>query len=220
MPDTAKITDVIKQAPAHVRASFFILLIAYILFLVMIASLSTIFFQVVNQSLSVKGIIDPPNQGEDIFAWALRYYPDPFFLVLSAIISGFLGYLLIRLGKSAVTDVIPENDRDLLTELLRKGEKESISLYVHLSSLRGFTGTFTHLGITGLPLATISLTILFSILAIFVPEEGSKLNTGFLDLAKLTLGAFIGSFVQRAVTTERNATSMLTQTRDRSHDDT
>ena len=45
------------------------------------------------------------------------------------------------------------------------------------------------LGLTGLPLATIGLTLFFSILAIRFPA--------FMDLAKLTLGAFIGSFVQK-----------------------
>jgi hypothetical protein len=45
------------------------------------------------------------------------------------------------------------------------------------------------LGLTGLPLATIGLTLFFSLLAIQYPN--------FMDLAKLTLGAFIGSFVQK-----------------------
>jgi hypothetical protein len=40
-------------------------------------------------------------------------------------------------------------------------------------------------------LATIGLTIFFSLLSLKSPQ--------FLDLAKLTLGAFIGSFVQKQV---------------------
>ena len=63
-----------------------------------------------------------------------------------------------------------------------------IDQYVRLSSLAKFTGTFTQLGLTGLPLATIALTLFFALLSIFKPD--------FLDLTKLTLGAFIGSFVQ------------------------
>src|SRR4051794_27472114 len=55
---------------------------------------------------------------------------------------------------------------------------------------------FTKLGLTGLPLATISLTIIFSLLATANPGT-------FLDLAKLTLGAFIGSYVQRNVEIRR-----------------
>jgi hypothetical protein len=68
-----------------------------------------------------------------------------------------------------------------------------------LSSLSGTTGTATKLGLTGLPLATVGLTIFFSVIAIFGVD-------GFLDLAKLTLGAFIGSFVQRNISGDRAAT--------------
>jgi hypothetical protein len=89
------------------------------------------------------------------------------------------------------TVTIPQNDRKLLEELIRNENTKAIELYVRLASLGGPTGTATKLGLTGLPLATIGLTLFFSIVAIFVP-------TGFLDLAKLTLGAFIGSFVQRS----------------------
>jgi hypothetical protein len=85
---------------------------------------------------------------------------------------------------------IPIEDRKLLEELIRAENTKAIELYVRLSRLGGPTGTATKLGLTGLPLATIGLTIFFSIVALFVP--------GFLDLAKLTLGAFIGSFVQRS----------------------
>lgn len=67
-----------------------------------------------------------------------------------------------------------------------------------LSSLGGATGTATKLGLTGLPLATVGLTIFFSVVALF----DSRADGGFMDLAKLTLGAFIGSFVQRAVSTQ------------------
>jgi hypothetical protein len=71
---------------------------------------------------------------------------------------------------------------------------------VRLSSLSGATGTATKLGLTGLPLATVGLTIFFSAISIFGAQ-------GFLDLAKLTLGAFIGSFVQRAVSGERQTSA-------------
>jgi hypothetical protein len=80
----------------------------------------------------------------------------------------------------------------LLAPLVTDGKTESIDQYVRLSSLAKFTGTFTQLGLTGLPLATIALTLFFSLLALVKPDD-------FLDLAKLTLGAFIGSFVQRQV---------------------
>jgi hypothetical protein len=47
-----------------------------------------------------------------------------------------------------------------------------------------------------LPLITVALTIGFSVGAYFESDT-------YLDLAKLTLGAFIGSFVQRNVTGDR-----------------
>jgi hypothetical protein len=103
--------------------------------------------------------------------------------------------LVIAAGATA-TVVIPPQDYDLLAPLVTEGKTESIDQYVRLSSLAKFTGTFTQLGLTGLPLATIALTLFFSFLALIQPEN-------FLDLAKLTLGAFIGSFVQRQV--ERRA---------------
>ena len=82
--------------------------------------------------------------------------------------------------------------------LIRDGNEKGIDQYVRLSNLSGTTGAATKLGLTGLPLATASLTIFFSALAIF------GIN-GFLDLTKLTLGAFIGSFVQRNLSDERLA---------------
>ena len=75
------------------------------------------------------------------------------------------------------------------------GKAEPIDQYVRLRSLAGWAGTFTKLGITGLPLVTVVLTLIFSFASI-LPVQNAN---GFLDLAKLTLGAFIGSFVQRNV---------------------
>lgn len=85
---------------------------------------------------------------------------------------------------------IPRDDRKLLEKLIESGDTKAVELYVRLASLGGPTGTATKLGLTGLPLATIGLTMFFSLVALFVPS--------FLDLVKLTLGAFIGSFVQRS----------------------
>jgi hypothetical protein len=77
------------------------------------------------------------------------------------------------------------------------------------------------LGLSGLPLLTVSLTLFFSILAstiwfigLYVHTPGTTpgtdishdISAALIDLAKLTLGAFIGSFVQRNVS-ERAAES-------------
>ncbi len=113
-------------------------------------------------------------------------------LFLIALFSTYVGYRLVVASGAAKTVVIPPEDRELLSSLVQEGKAESIDQYVRLSSLAKFTGTFTQLGLTGLPLATIGLTLFFSLLTLFQPEQ-------FLDLTKLTLGAFIGSFVQRQI---------------------
>jgi hypothetical protein len=92
---------------------------------------------------------------------------------------------------------IPPNSYALLAPLIRDGKSESIDQYVRLSSLSGFTGTFTKLGLTGLPLATIALTLIFAALALLTTDTESQRS--LFDLTKLTLGAFIGSFVQKQV---------------------
>jgi hypothetical protein len=113
-------------------------------------------------------------------------------LFIIALSSGYIGYRLIVAAGATTTAVIPQQDYALLAPLIADGKAESIDQYVRLSSLGTFTGRFTQIGLTGLPLATIGLTLFFSVVAIFHSE-------GFLDLTKLTLGAFIGSFVQRQV---------------------
>ena len=82
-----------------------------------------------------------------------------------------------------------------------EGKTESIDQYVRLCSLSGFTGTFTKLGLTGLPLTTVALTLIFAALALLPTDPESQKS--FFDLTKLTLGAFIGSFVQRQVEQRR-----------------
>lgn len=117
-------------------------------------------------------------------------------LFIIAILSAYIGYRMVVAAGGTTSVVIPPQDYSLLAPLVSDGKAEAIDQYVRLSSLSKATGSFTQLGLTGLPLATIGLTLFFSILAIFDAAN-------FLDLAKLTLGAFIGSFVQRQV--ERRA---------------
>jgi hypothetical protein len=94
-------------------------------------------------------------------------------------------------------EVIPTEDRRLLEPLILAGDEKAIDQYVRLSSLTGSTGLATKLGLTGLPLLTVALTLVFSALELFKP------GAGFMDLTKLTLGAFIGSFVQRVATNQQ-----------------
>jgi hypothetical protein len=113
----------------------------------------------------------------------------PILLLVTTLIAALIGVALIRAARYSIREVIPLRDRDLLTKLIVGEKVKGIDQYIRLSSLTGTTGVFTRLGLVGLPLATIGLTIFFTLLAPF--------NTSFLDLAKLTLGAFIGSYVQK-----------------------
>lgn len=115
-------------------------------------------------------------------------------LFASAIVSAILGYGLLSAAGAAGREVIPRQDYKLLSMLVAEEKEKGIELYVRLNSLSGPTGFFTKIGITGLPLATIALTLIFSFLGISntaVPK--------LFDFANLTLGAFLGSYVQRQV---------------------
>jgi hypothetical protein len=116
-------------------------------------------------------------------------------LILSTIglVAALLGIQLLRsVGLSRGQQpgrVINSEEWAAIADQVKSGQEEAVTQYIRLTSLSGFTGAFTKLGLTGLPLATIGLTLFFSLLAIRFPA--------FMDLAKLTLGAFIGSFVQK-----------------------
>ena len=68
-------------------------------------------------------------------------------------------------------------------------------IYIPATLTKEDASTFTKLGVTGIPLVTVVLTLIFSFIALTLSEHSKD----FLDLAKLTLVAFIGSFVQRSV---------------------
>ena len=108
----------------------------------------------------------------------------------------YIGSRIIISTIARTKDVIPAQDRKLLEPLIASSNERAIEQYVRLSSLSGATGTATRLGLTGLPLLTVALTLIFSGLELYKPTGG------FMDLAKLTLGAFIGSFVQRTATSQ------------------
>ena len=113
----------------------------------------------------------------------------PMLLVLSASVCSYVGIRLLRSAGAAEKSVIPEQDYQVLAQAISSGNEKAVTEYIRLSSLTGTTGTFTKIGLTGLPLATIFLTVLLCTAGIFVPK--------LLDLAQLTLGAFIGSYVQK-----------------------
>ncbi|MCW8914950.1 MAG: hypothetical protein OQK24_03735 [Magnetovibrio sp.] len=134
--------------------------------------------------------IKSPGDGQDAWNWFLQNFTGDILIFLSAVFLSFIGIRLLgAVGKGTVT-VIPSDDRELLEPLISEPNEKAIKQYVVLSSLSGFTGTFQKIGFSGLPLAMVTLTLVFSILSFF--------NWEFMELAKLTLGAFIGSFVQKS----------------------
>jgi hypothetical protein len=142
-------------------------------------------------------------------------------IFISMIISLYIFSISARIYfyNRPISDIIPPKDRALLEPLIRSGDTDAINIYIRLSSLSGFTGNLTKVGISGLPLVTIGVTIFFTLIAgflLFVPtREGQELSSfvdNLLDLAKLSLGAFIGSFVQKNISAaaETGASETLT----------
>ena len=94
--------------------------------------------------------------------------------------------------------VVPPRDLPIIEEAIRLGKPEPIDQYIRLASLTGGVGLFQKIGLTGLPLTTLSLVVFFAFGAMIFDDKSDRFKA-FLDFTKLTLGAFIGSFVQRQV---------------------
>jgi len=118
----------------------------------------------------------------------LAAYMKQLALFATAILSVTVGFILLRISRIQ-GGVVPEQDRQLLKQILDKNPENGIEKYIELREISGSTAFLNKMHLSGLPLATIGLTILFTILGLFVPA--------LFDLAKLTAGAFIGSYVQR-----------------------
>ena len=127
------------------------------------------------------------------YAWVLYLGLGAILLLAAASVTAFL-WIAWSHGRPAHSP-IPELDRTLLTQAIFEARSEAVDQYIRLEALRGFAGVLTRLGINGMPFATIGLTLVFAIMALY--------NQTFLDLSKLTLGAFIGSFVQGDPNTRR-----------------
>jgi len=125
-----------------------------------------------------------------------NYFPH-LLLFSTTMVSAYIGYKLAVAAGANPENPIPPANYKLLAPLIADAKSEAITQYVRLSSLSGFTGMFTKLGLTGLPLTTVILTLVFAVIALLPTDNDTKKS--FMDLTKLTLGAFIGSFVQRQV---------------------
>jgi hypothetical protein len=121
-------------------------------------------------------------------------------LLFIAVVAAMLGKGMLMSVQMASAATIPDEDLHLVRQAVLEGKCEPIDQYVRLRALSGISGNFTKLGVTGLPLTTVFLTLVFSVIAL-LPGNSSA---AFLDLVKLTLGAFIGSFVQGRVDQRRS----------------
>lgn len=137
------------------------------------------------------------EDGWSLLAMRLYEYVPELILIAMGLVSGTIAFLLLRIVGLAGRRVIPAEDQDLVKEMLLANNQQGINNYILLSGLNGVVGTFTKVGLSGLPLATIVLTVFFAIMGLFFAKD-----SGMLDLAKLTLGAFIGSYVQRQSATD------------------
>jgi hypothetical protein len=134
-------------------------------------------------------------------------------LLIIAVIAAMLGKGLQQSVQTDSATTIPYHDLELVRQAVIEGRPDPIDQYVRLRALTGMAGNFTKLGVTGLPLTTVFLTLIFSVISLLSVNGTSS---AFLDLAKLTLGAFIGSFVQGRVDQRRSGDSREPNNRRRS----
>ena len=134
-----------------------------------------------------------PGAGVSAASLIVRLYGRYIFLLFIGLLCVLAGMkLLLRAGRLSNFVIRPE-DKDHIWPLIEDEKVNSIDQYIRLASLSSISGTFTKIGFTGLPLATVGLTLIFVVLSLTTG------NQDLMELAKLTLGAFIGSFVQRQV---------------------
>ena len=141
-------------------------------------------------------------------------------VIFVAVLAACFGFVLMRAGRnmepSSTGNALPDDARRLLGSVIEHSI-DPIGDWTRLVGLTGGTGVFRKLELSGMPLATILMTILFCILGLVAPilpdlltrapplpfDEAAKI---FLDMAKLTLGAFIGSFVTKSTSRDAEAT--------------
>jgi len=169
----------------------FALTVAGLIFMAASAvALSALIFKLAFHSIEISA---RGTTSEPAMALLIAIYTAPLILFAAACFAAIVGYILLRTAGTATRDTIPRQDYPLLSRLVLENNIVGINQYIRLSSLSGFAGIFAKIGLSGLPLATIGLTVIFTILSFW---GGDKI----FDLAKLTLGAFIGSYVQQSVT--------------------
>jgi hypothetical protein len=170
------------------------------LFFTLVAVISFIYgiVRLISGSVTMVGRDAPFDFWRDLFLPKF----DIFAIMLIGIIAALFAIRLFTKAGSLSSQVIRPEDRALLDPLIRDAKKEAINEYIRLASLTGFVGTFTKLGFTGLPLVTVALTLILLVISLLLHRDPDMQKSVF-DMAKLMLGAFVGSFVQRNVEQER-----------------
>jgi hypothetical protein len=84
-------------------------------------------------------------------------------LLFAATLLFVIGYLLLRTSYSASRELIPAGDREMVNQAMEKAKttREALTEYIRLRSLSGIAGFFTKMSLSGLPLATIALTLIY-----------------------------------------------------------
>lgn len=126
-------------------------------------------------------------------------------LIAAAVLSAVGGFLFLDASNPSAPDAFLPFDRKFLSASITAGNEQAITQYLRLRNMRGVSGFFQKLGLPGLPIATIFVTLVFTVLA--VTASNADTSKALFDLAKLTLGAFIGSFVQRSIDPSVNGTA-------------
>jgi hypothetical protein len=146
-------------------------------------------------------------------------------IIWVALLGAAFGFVLVRAARNAgepgLGNALPDDARSFFKAIIEQSS-DPIGDWTRLVGLTGGTGVFRKLELSGMPLATILMTILFCFMGVFAPalprilgfadlqktglDAFGNASTIFLDMAKLTLGAFIGSFVTKAKTSDTDAT--------------
>lgn len=139
----------------------------------------------------------------------LTLLPKILFPVAAA--AGAAGFAIARTVRNSFTTasdkaLIPAV-QELLGEAIRNSS-DPVAEFTRLSGLVGATGIFRKLELSGMPLATILMTLAFCLFPIGIAAlknqqliaDSGDISSAFIDMAKLTLGAFIGSFVTKSST--------------------
>ena len=134
---------------------------------------------------------------QSVITFIERYVP---LLLIAVFAMSFMraSISFVKSGEYSRTGVVPPRDLPIIEEAIKQGKPEPVDQYIRLASLTGFVGLFQKIGLTGLPLTTLALVAFFASGVMWF-DDNTETFKAFLDFTKLTLGAFIGSFVQRQV---------------------